>query len=243
MGEFLRLRPKNLFAIITDAAFQDATIEPYEQEILKNISTYLKLDRKLATAIAVRSRIRYEEGKLGPEVPLDRKVVYQHALETACADGKIDEIERQLLDAIRRLFKITPEFHNSLLKSIQAALIEKTRQEKLIEAEKETSVKETMKTANINVEKNITSENTSENDDIPLLQSSNSTVEPLLPSQVKESIAAKAASILADIDGWDEGDGKAPVAKTTMGSCKMRKISPEKKAGLITSIGKWFKGN
>lgn len=245
----LKLRPKGLFAIITDAAFQDKMIEPYEQKILKKISTFLKLDKKLATAIAVRSKKRAEAGKLGPEVPLNPKVVYQHALEVACADGTIDKTEQILLEALRKLFRITPEFHNGLLKRITAAMKAKK------EAPGNTKVQQSAGLAAdtaLKVVEGLNGEGPAakdaavdESDYLPPVKDSHSG-EALLPSEVKESIAEKAAAILADIDGWDELPGgrneSIPPKKMLWDKKKPYASKKDKDEGLFATIGKWFKG-
>jgi len=126
MNKTIKLRPKGLFAIITDAAFQDAKIEPFEQEILNKISKFLKLDKAVAVAIAKRSSQRYTEGKLGEEVPLCPKIVYRYALEVACADKTIDRTEDILLTALRKLFNISLEYHDNILDRIEKALLKQS---------------------------------------------------------------------------------------------------------------------
>jgi uncharacterized tellurite resistance protein B-like protein len=121
MAETPRLGKRAFFSIITDAVFQDGKIEPHEQEIMKQVASFLKLDSKLAQDIARRSKERFKRGELGPEVPIDGATVYEHALEVACADGTVDDEEKTLLSALRKLFRITPEFHKKTMDKVVAA--------------------------------------------------------------------------------------------------------------------------
>ena len=114
-----RLGCRSLFAIISDAVFQDGKVEPYEQELLNKIAAFLKLDSKTAMGIARRSKERFNRGELGEATPINGTAVYERSLRLACADGTVDTKERTLLEALRKLFKIDGKKHNELMKLIK----------------------------------------------------------------------------------------------------------------------------
>ena len=114
-----RLGCRSLFAIISDAVFQDGKVEPYEQELLNKIAAFLKLPPQLAMDIARRSKERFHRGELGEATPINGEAVYERSLRLACADGTVDNKERTLLEALRKLFKIDGKKHNELMKLIK----------------------------------------------------------------------------------------------------------------------------
>ena len=122
MDEPQRLGCRSLFAIISDAVFQDGVVEPHEQQLLNKIAAFLKLPPKTAMAIAKRSKERFDRGELGPATPINGEAVYERSLRLACADGTVDTKERTLLEAMRKLFKIKSDTHNELMKKIRAEL-------------------------------------------------------------------------------------------------------------------------
>lgn len=203
----LRLRPMGLFAIISDAAFSDGKIEPFEQKILNRIAVALKLDKKVAKSIARRSRERYSDGKLGEEKPLSPKIVYRHSLEVACADKTIDTTERVLLDTLRELFKISTEYHNAALGRIQDALRRKLRESSPVASESSTSESKTSES--------VTSES-----------------EALLPEDTNADLARKASSILAALDKRCEPEPEVDLSSKRSAVRAAEKIFQLKPSGL-----------
>ncbi len=110
-----------LFRMFTDEACRDGVLEDFEQKILLNVARFLRLEKDEASSILKASHERYEQGLLGESRRFEPRALYLGALQGIYADGQVDEMEDQMLTGLRKMFNISLEDHEMMLKTFALA--------------------------------------------------------------------------------------------------------------------------
>lgn len=106
-----------LFRMFTDEACRDGVLEDFEQKILLSIARFLRLEKEEAGGILIESRERYEQGLLGETRRFEPRALYLRVLQAIHADGQIDNMEEQMLAGLRKMFNISAEDHEAMVKT------------------------------------------------------------------------------------------------------------------------------
>ncbi|PKL47223.1 MAG: hypothetical protein CVV42_13730 [Candidatus Riflebacteria bacterium HGW-Riflebacteria-2] len=111
------LSREELFRMFADEACRDGVLENFEKKILLNVARFLRMENEEAGRILQESHIRFEQGLLGESRRFEPRALYLRALQGVYADGQIDELEDQMLAGLRKMFDISPEEHETMLKT------------------------------------------------------------------------------------------------------------------------------
>ncbi|HAE39397.1 MAG TPA: hypothetical protein DCG57_12275 [Candidatus Riflebacteria bacterium] len=106
-----------LFRMFTDEACRDGVLEDFEQKILLSIARFLRLEKEEAGRILNESRERFEQGQLGETRRFEPRALYLRVLQGIYADGQVDNMEEQMLAGLRKMFNISAEDHEAMLKT------------------------------------------------------------------------------------------------------------------------------
>jgi hypothetical protein len=98
---------RGLFQLVSDEAFRDGKLDPWENEILGALAGFLKLDANLARTIARMSKEKYKAGKFVESRPLDPVRLFREILRHAYSDADLDEKERTMLAGMQKLLKLS----------------------------------------------------------------------------------------------------------------------------------------
>ena len=120
------LSREELFRMFADEACRDGILEDYEKKILLNVARFLRMENDEAGRILQESHERYEQGLLGESRRFEPRALYLRALQGIYADGQVDSIEEQMLAGLRKMFNISLEDHEAMLKAfaVPAAMVE-----------------------------------------------------------------------------------------------------------------------
>ena len=94
---------------LVEEAFRDGVIETWEREILGAAARILKVPIDLQCRIVVETQKRYWQDQLRQEGSLDKLVLYGRLYGLANRDGVVNDSERELLERVAALLKLTPE--------------------------------------------------------------------------------------------------------------------------------------
>jgi len=109
------LTREGLFQMLAEEAFRDGVLEDWERKVLQKVARFLRLDGALAKQIARDAKKRFLAGELGEAARLDPRRLYTRVVAMILSDGEVDELERKMLDGLRRLFSIDDAVHAQLL--------------------------------------------------------------------------------------------------------------------------------
>src|SRR5688572_23153496 len=98
---------RGLFQLVSDEAFRDGKLEPWENDILGALARFLKLDGELARTIARMSKEKYKAGAFDESRPLDPIRLFREILRHAYSDDEVDERERAMLAGMQKLLKLS----------------------------------------------------------------------------------------------------------------------------------------
>jgi hypothetical protein len=107
-----------LFELVADEAFRDGKLADYENAILVKMAQFLRIPPEQARDVARQASVRYRNGLLGAERPLDPRVLYARAVKAVHEDGVVDEGEAKMLEGLRRLFKLSEELHEHITRKL-----------------------------------------------------------------------------------------------------------------------------
>lgn len=109
------LTAEGLFRLVTDEVFADGVLEDHEQQLMKTLAKFLRLDPERAREIARDSKAAYKAGQLEPSGRLSPRRLYDRILVAIMADGEVDDYEAQLLVGMKQVLGIGDEAHAGML--------------------------------------------------------------------------------------------------------------------------------
>lgn len=113
------LTPEAMFSLACDEAFKDGRLDEWEGKVLSSLARFLGLRSARARALADESR-RAPRDPGAAAGPMDGRQLYRRVLERVVSDWEIDPVERRMLEAIRKLFRIEEGFHQQALDELRA---------------------------------------------------------------------------------------------------------------------------
>lgn len=116
------LTPEGLYQLATDEAMRDGVVNEAEENLLRIMAEFLRIEKGRALQIRERSAALYRQGLLGEERLFVPKEFYKRVLRYVLLGRRVSKNEQLMIGALRRLFKMTDEAHDLLFEQAQKEL-------------------------------------------------------------------------------------------------------------------------